>query len=35
MLEGEKDYGGMGLERMEWDKKDLESGEFCQCTETT
>lgn len=26
MLEGEKDYGGMGLERMEWDKKDLESG---------
>jgi len=26
MLEGEKDYGGMGLERMEWDKKDLETG---------
>ena len=26
MLEGEKDYGGMGVERMEWDKKDLESG---------
>lgn len=26
MLEGEKDYGGWGWERMEWDKKDLESG---------